>query len=365
MSKFPNIYKNGLVLGKFYPFHNGHQYLIESAAKQCERLTVLVCSLKDETIPGNLRYDWIRKTFGASNFNIVHITDDVMQYPKSDEDEFFWDTWIGIIMQELPNIDVIFTSEDYGKELAKRISFKYPNMKIDSIEVDKSRGTFPVSGTAIRNNPLENWQYLPDIVKPYFMKKIVMVGPESTGKSVLAKQLAEYYGSEHVPEYGREYTEEYVIGQRQIEFDDLEYIAIGHVKLAKEIALDNTRNAKNNKLLILDTDLIITQIWSEIYFKKVPKKVMSLQDDYIQKGDLYLLMDIDIDWVDDGTREFPMLRQWHYDRIEKELKKRNLNYVKISGNYSEGRNDRFEMAKNYIDECINNGYLFKKFYTYT
>jgi HTH-type transcriptional repressor of NAD biosynthesis genes len=358
-------YKNGLILGKMYPPHKGHFFLIESAAKQCERLTILVCSLPGETIPGNLRYDWIRRTFSSSNFNIIHITDDVIQYPRNDEDEFFWDTWIGIIMRELPEIDVIFTSEDYGKQLAQRINHRYPNMNIDSVEVDKSRETYPISGTAIRNDVMKNWEFIPDIVKPYFMKKIILVGPESTGKTALAKKLGEYYGNTPVLEYGRTYTEKYVVDKRPITLDDIEYIAQGHVKNAEEIALKNVKDGKNDKILILDTDLIITQIWSEIYFKKVPPLVMSLQNHYIQKGDLYLLMNIDIDWVDDGTREFPFLRVWHYNRIEQELKMRNLNYVKIDGNYSGIRDDRFDMAKNFIDKCIEDGYLFKKFYTYT
>jgi HTH-type transcriptional repressor of NAD biosynthesis genes len=342
-------YKNGLVLGKFYPFHEGHKFLIESANTQCEKLTVLVCSLQNETIPGNLRYDWIRQTFKSADINVVHITDELMQYPRGDEDEFFWDIWTGIIMRELPDIDVIFTSEDYGKELAKRISFKYPNMHIDSVDVDTLRKTYPVSGTAIRDNPLENWQYIPTIAKPYFMKKIILVGPESTGKTELSKALAKHYGGEYVPEYGRTYEEEYVKGEkRQFELDDLEYIAMGHVKHAKEIALRNAENGKNNHILILDTDSITTQIWSEIYFKKVPEKVMSLQNDYIQKGDLYLLMDIDIPWVDDGMREFPMLRRWHHGRIEQELIKRDLNYVKIDGNFDE----RFDRAIGYIDKYL-------------
>lgn len=343
-------YKNGLVFGKMNPFHRGHQHLIDSAKEQCENVTVLICSLKNETIPGALRYDWLRNTYRNTNVNIVHITDEVIQYPNSDNDEMFWDVWIGIIMRELPNFDVVFTSENYGKELAKRINHRYPNMNIDSVDVDNARVKYPASGTMIRENPLTNWQYIPDIVKPYFMKKIVLVGPESTGKSVLAEQLAKYFNTKHIPEYGREYTDNNKIKS----LVDIDYIAIGHVQRAHQIALENARNFPDNKLLILDTDLITTQIWSEIYFKEIPYYAKSLQEDYIQKGDLYLLMDIDIPWKDDGTREFPYLRQWHFNRIEKELENRQLPYSIISG----FDDDRFDSALSAIRQKLIMKYIF-------
>ena len=340
---YPKKYKNGLVFGKMYPPHLGHFHLIDSAIAQCEKVTVLVCSLKNEYIPGSLRYDWIRQTYSKFDVNVVHVTDEVVQYPVSDEDELFWDIWIGIIMRELSNLDVVFTSEDYGKELAKRINHKYPDLNIDSVEVDNARKKYPASGTAIRENPYKNWQYIPDIVKPYFMKKVILMGPESTGKSTMAKRLAEHFGTTYVPEYGREYTDNNTLKS----VADIDYIAIGHVKRAHEIALHNAKFSPDAKFLFLDTDLIITQIWSEIYFKQVPYYAKSLQNDYIQQGDLYLLMDVDIPWHDDGTREFPYLRKWHFDRIESELKDRKLNYVIVSGDGEK----RFE---NCLDAIKNN-----------
>jgi NadR type nicotinamide-nucleotide adenylyltransferase len=143
----------------------------------------------------------------------------------------------------------------------------------------------------------------------------------------MAEKLAEIFNTKHVPEYGREYTDNHKIEV----LSDIDYIAIGHVQRAHQIALDNAKNFPNSKILILDTDLITTQIWSEIYFKEVPYYAKSLQDDYIQKEDLYLLMDIDIPWIDDGTREFPYLRKWHFSRIRKELEDRHLPYSIISG----------------------------------
>lgn len=337
-------YKNGLVFGKMNPPHLGHFFLIDSAKEQCEKVTVLVCSLKNEKIPGDLRYNWIRLTYINTNVTVVHITDEVMQYPYSDDDDMFWNIWIGIIMREIPNFDVVFTSESYGKELAKRINHKYPNLNIDSVEVDNARIKYPISGTAIRQNPQANWDMIPDSVKPYFMRKIVITGPESTGKSIISKQLADFFGSKHVPEYGREYTDIHKLDSLR----DMENIAVGHINKAIDIANDNAKNAQNSKILILDTDLIVTQIWSEIYFKDVPYYVKSSQENYIQKGDLYLLMNIDIPWIDDGTREFPYLREWHFNRIKKELEYRQLPYKIISGKNEERLNNAIYAIKDYF-----------------
>ena len=102
----------------------------------------------------------------------------------------------------------------------------------------------------------------------------------------------------------------------------------------------------SNRLLFCDTDLIVTQIWSEIYFGNCPEDV--IEKSHNQHYDLFLLMDIDIPWEDDGTREFPNLRQWHFNRLKEELEKRELAYLVVSGNYEE----RLKDSINYINRCF-------------
>lgn len=337
------MYKHALILGKFLPLHLGHTHLIDTALEKCNKVTVLVCSLQNESIPGKLRHEWMMKHYedvSWKKLRIEHVTDEVQQYPVDDNDENFWDIWIGIVMREMGSTayDVIFTSEEYGKQMSERISFKYPGIKMDYYDVDKNRTTVPVSGTAVRANPLANWQYLPDVVKPYFMKKIVFVGSESSGKTFTCQEMEKRYDSAFVPEYGRQYTDVLKLENKEWTERDFTNIAKGHIERAHYAAEINIKYKKNDKLLLLDTDVIVTEIWGEIYFRKTLNDVVSLENEYIQKGDLYILMKPDIPWVDDGTRDFPHLRTWHYNRILSELKKRNLNYVVVGGDFTERLN---------------------------
>ncbi len=309
------------------PLHRGHMHLIETARKAVDELTVMVCSIQAEPIPGYLRYEWMKKTF--PDLRVLHVTDENPQEPK--DHRFFWEIWANTFRRNMPKgIDIVFTSENYGQELAKR-------MNIQHQLVDLDRSTFPVSGTKIRNNPFANWEYIPQAVRPFYLKKIVLTGPESTGKSTLSKKLAAHYKTCSVEEYGRTYWE---TNTGDKDCFDIAHVAAGQLWLEEQAA------ERANKMLFCDTDLLVTQIWSEIYYQKCPAWI--IQYNHQHKYDLHLLLDIDIPWVDDGTREFPKLRQFHFDRIQEELESRNINYVLISGNYEA----RFEKAVAAVDALM-------------
>ncbi len=319
-------YKKGFVLGKFLPPHKGHIYLVEAAMKQTDDLTVLVCTTSREPIPGAHRYQWMKELLPHAR--VIHVTDEVPSYPHEHPD--FWNIWTSLLKREIdPQTEVFFSSEEYGNEVAERLGIKH-------ILIDMERKAFSVSGTAIRNNPLANWNFIPENVKPYFVKRIVLTGPESTGKTTMAGLLAAYYKTVWAAEFGREY---FVSQGGKLVIDDIQKIAEGQLKQEDEAVL------KANKFLFCDTDLIVTQIWSEIYFNECPPAV--IDKSYERKYDLYLLMDIDIPWEDDGTREFPHLRQWHFNRIKDELDKRGLNYGIISGSYAERQQAVISLLKKY------------------
>jgi HTH-type transcriptional repressor of NAD biosynthesis genes len=187
----------GLILGKFLPPHLGHQYLFDFARHYADRLTVLVCSLAREPIPGALRHAWAREMCPGAE--VLHVTDENPSEPHQHPD--FWNIWIDTVRKRLPSgPDYVFTSESYGDELARRLGARH-------VVVDRARELVPVTGTAIRARPLHYWRYLPACVRPHFVKRVCVFGPESTGKTTLCRDLAAHYQTARVSEYARGYLD--------------------------------------------------------------------------------------------------------------------------------------------------------------
>ena len=218
--------------------------------------------------------------------------------------------------------EVFFAGEDYGEEVARQLG-------IQSVVIDRNTLKVSSSATAIRDEPLKNWEFIPKVVRPYFVKRVVFTGPESTGKTTLCKKLADHFQTNWVDEYGRKHWEE---AKHTLSIDDISIV--GETQLKNE----EVAARESNKILFCDTDLIVTQVWSEIYFKKCPEWIVRHNE--AKHYDLYLLLDIDIPWIDDGTREFPHLREFHFGRLKEELEKRNLPHWVISGSFDE----RFDLA---------------------
>ncbi|WP_271765665.1 ATP-binding protein [Aquimarina algiphila] len=178
--------------------------------------------------------------------------------------------------------------------------------------------------------------------QPSHCIKVVLFGPESTGKTTLAKQLAEYYNTEWIPEYAREYLQEKWDRTKEIcTYDDLMLIAEGQMKLENEAA------KKANKVLICDTDLLETKVYSELYFNGLVHPVLdkvSLENVY----DLYLLTYIDVPWTPDDLRDKPHQREEMFLNFKECLDKHNLPYIVIKGD----KNSRFEKAVTNISQLI-------------
>ncbi len=155
----------GFLLGKFLPPHRGHQYLIEFARAYVDRLTVLVCSIARESIPGDLRYRWMCESFPGIAF--VHHTDEIPQAPE--EHPQFWDIWRTSIRRHVPGpIDYVFASEGYGWRLAEELGARF-------VPVDIARRNVPVSGRAIRDDPMTHWEALLPAVRPYYLKRVCVL----------------------------------------------------------------------------------------------------------------------------------------------------------------------------------------------
>lgn len=160
------------------------------------------------------------------------------------------------------------------------------------------------------------------------MKKIVVIGPESTGKSTLSEQLAQYYKTSWVPEYAREYLLQH---GADYTYDDLLTIAKGQLALEESYI----KKEKDARLLFIDTDQYVMKVWCEFVFGKCHSWIL----DQItkRKYDLYLLCNIDLPWIKDTLREYPDLepRQQLYSIYKRILSNQPVPWVEISGNYDE------------------------------
>ncbi len=294
--------KHGFILGKFAPFHQGHVFLIQQAQTQCENLTVLVTSQADDEIPGWQRYHWVKSIFPA--MDVRH----VMGSHEPTEVR---------IMQNLPaGTSILFESGGKQKTLAQGLGIQH-------VSIDPERKNFPISSYKIRENPFLQAELLPPNVRAYYIKRVALVGPESCGKSYLAEKLALHFKTVFVPEYGRAYCEKFGMDSSPLDFA---HVAGGQLFHEDEMALEA------NRLLFCDTDLIVTQVWSEVYFAGKCQPWIFWAD-HARRYELFLLCAPDIPWVNDGLREFEGQREWMFERLRQELESRGLRYAIIRGGF--------------------------------
>jgi HTH-type transcriptional repressor of NAD biosynthesis genes len=305
--------RRGLVIGKFMPLHQGHVALIKFAAAQCDELIVSVSFTPEDPIPGPLRFSWIQEEFR----NIPDIK------PYLSLDDFDDDTlplkeripsWGIFLKSRFPTIDVVFSSEQYGALLAGVLGAVH-------ISFDPERKKFPVSGSLIRKSPFRYWAFIAMPARPHFVKKICFYGPESTGKSTLARHMAIVYQTEFVPEVSRELID-------SNKFSVVDIIKIGTAQT--ERVLEKTKTA--NKLLFCDTDLITTQIYCHHYLREIPPILFELEKRVVY--DHYFLFDADVPWVADGLRDLGERRGEMFQVFKSELDKRGLKYELIRGDYA-------------------------------
>ena len=173
--------------------------------------------------------------------------------------------------------------------------------------------------------------------------KVVLFGPESSGKTTLSRELASYYNTHWVEEYAREYLQNKWDQEKKIcELEDIIPIANGQIKLENEFS------KKTKNLLICDTDLLETKVYSETYYNGFCDPILekyAIENKY----DLYILTDIDISWFKDDLRDRPNNREEMFNAFKQALITHNKPYILVSGNL----NNRMKIATKEIDKLLN------------
>jgi HTH-type transcriptional repressor of NAD biosynthesis genes len=319
------------VFGKFLPFHKGHEAMINFALSKCDFLTVLICCSDKESILDKFRKAWIEKAFEKQkNIEIRTFNYLESELPNTSESsKEVSEIWADIFKKQLPDYSLLITSEEYG-------NFVATFMNIQHIAFDIPKINFPVSATAVRNDVFTNWKYLPESVKPDLSLKVVILGTECTGKTTLTEKLSKHFNCSFVMEAGRDI----IANSNSFTFDDLHLVAIEHAK-----RIDKTILA-DNPLLIIDTDIHTTKSYSRFTFEKELEISIDIYNS--NKANLYLYLNNDVEYLQDGTRLSEEERNLLDLSHRQVLTDHNIDIVEIKGDWDV----RFETAVVQINKLI-------------
>lgn len=344
----------GVVIGKFLPPHAGHSHLIDTAAAGCDRLLVIVCSRDGDPIPAATRAGWISQLHPG--VEVVVTADDIPDHDPRAREEGISRAWAdrtrALCGQRFGHgPGVVFTSEEYGPRYARYLGAEH-------VGVDPDRARFPVSGTAVRADPFAAWEFLHPVVRAWYVRRVCVVGAESTGTTTLARDLAEHFGCPWVPEYGRTFCEEQVAaltgtampadhgsgpgtahvpdppGAEVAVMAEIRWRSEDFARIAARQLADEDAAARSGaKLIVCDTDALATSIWHERYLGTPSPEVDRLAAS--RRYDLYLLTGDEIPFVQDGTRDGEHLRARMTERFRQKLSTRPEPWIEVTGSRTE------------------------------
>jgi len=331
-------YKCGMYGGSFNPLHLGHVRCMIEAANRCGRLIVVISNgINRNEIDVRIRYRWIYQlTKHIGNVEIFILNDDAAS--KDGYTETYWlsDAQKVKAFAGEP-IEAVFCGDDYDNH--SFWSKCYPGAKLV---------IFPrriISSTIIRENPLKYWDWLPNIVRPYYVKKVLLTGGESTGKSILAINLANYFNTNYLEEVGRDISMRSGTDLMMIP-DDFTDILLQHK--AREIEAVK----RSNRILFEDTDCLTTLFY--LHFlegnEKEKNEALAKAIAQINSYDLILFLEPDVAFVQDGGRSEVIAsdREKYSDQIKGIYTRYGFKLISLSGDYQ----TRFGKAVNLVNQLI-------------
>lgn len=310
--------RRGLTLGKFAPFHRGHQLLVESALSEMDEVVVMVYATDVMDVPLQIRAGWIKQLYPT--VRIIEAWDGPEGYGDTPEICREQEQYI---LKKLNGLAIthFYSSEFYGDHVSKALG------AVDR-RIDEARISVPASGTALRNDPFEGRQYLDAVVYIDLITKVCFMGAPSTGKTTLARTMAERRNTVWMPEYGAEYWLKHHV-DRRITLEQLEEIALEHNRREDEL----TQQAR--RYLFCDTSPITTYVFSKDYHGVAGPVLTRLANEAEKRYDLFFLCDTDIPYCDTWDRSGDQKRSWFQNQILGDLAERRIPFFRVSGTLEE------------------------------
>lgn len=321
--------KIGLTLGKFAPFHKGHEYLISCALKEMDQVVVVVYNASETTeIPTYVRANWIKSIFPSVRIILAEDGPQDTGYTKE-----IIDTQNKYLKSKLKHIkvDTFYSSENYGEYVSTALKCK-------NRTVDIKRDQIPICATEIRHNIMKYRAFLSPVVFNSIKPHYYFLGGPSTGKSTIALLAAQTLGGSYCEEYGRDYWMKHQRKHR-LSMSDLEKIAFAQNEL------ELTRSNAQTDYTFCDTNTITTLAYSIYYFNRFSKKLLQIVEKSLYKYKNVFLCNDDFPFEDTWDRSGIGSREKLQEINIELLTRYNIKYSLLSGTIG----NRIEQIKGVIN----------------
>ncbi|MBD3108446.1 AAA family ATPase [Bacillus sp. AGMB 02131] len=320
----------GFYGGKFTPLHNGHVYAMLMASVMVDELHVIVCydedseknELHKDSLAPYFSYQIRARWWKEITKHMPHVQVHTVYNPNTMNIK---DWQIGA--EEIKRVIGKPISHVFSSDSSYDVFFETLYPEANHIVLDEKRERFPISSTVIRRDGVfAHWDMIPKAVQRYFVKKVVVIGSESCGKSTLVKNLALIYGTNYAEEQGRTYYEEL---NDYDYFSDEDLIRIAY----RQKYFEEKAVYQSNKLLFCDTEATVTRRFYNEYLGKDHDllREIAIQQHY----DLWLFLEDDVSFVDDGTRGYVGDRTYSSQLLKRLLSEQNISYTILQGSYEE------------------------------